>query len=232
MVEIGGHPILWHIMHHYAYFGISEFVVAVGYRGSQIKSYLTNFSTANRDIRIRLASGEVEVLSREADENWVVDVIDTGISTETGGRIRRLGSSLRNETFMVTFGDSVSDVNITELVATHQKHGRLATVTAVHPPARFGELRLDGNEVIEFSEKPIESGWIIGGYMVMEPGVLEYIDGDDTALSPEPMERLAKDGQLTAYLHTGFWQGIDTLRDKILLENLWEHGSPPWRIWS
>jgi glucose-1-phosphate cytidylyltransferase len=133
---------------------------------------------------------------------------------------------------MMTFGDSVSDVDIGNLLATHQRHGRLATVTAVHPPPRFGELRLDGNEVVEFSEKPIESGWIIGGYMVMEPGVLEYIDGDDTPLSPEPMERLAKDGQLTAYLHTGFWQGIDTLRDKMLLESLWEQGSPPWRIWS
>ena len=232
MVEIGGHPILWHIMRHYVHYGFNEFVVAVGYKGDLIKRYLMDYYTSQRDVRINVGSGAVDFLTDDVPMDWVVDVINTGLGTETGGRVLRLAPFLGDETFMLTFGDGVSDVDLNALLACHRANGRLATVTAVHPPPRFGELHLDRDEVVEFSEKPMESGWVNGGYMVMEPGVFEYIDGDETPLSPEPMRRLAKDGQLSAYSHKGFWQGVDTLRDKALLEQLWASGSPPWRVWK
>jgi len=232
MVEIGEHPILWHILRHYAYYGFNEFVVAVGHKGERIKRYLADYYTDQHNLRIHVASGDVSIYERDLAENWVVDVIDTGRDTETGGRVRRLAPYLGDETFMLTFGDAVSDLDLDALLALHRSEGRIATVTAVHPPPRFGELRLERDQVVEFSEKPMESGWILGGYMIMDPGVFEYISGDEEPLSPEPMQRLVKDGQLTVYRHTGFWHGIDAMRDKVLLEQLWNGGSPPWRIWE
>ena len=231
MIEIGGQPILWHIMSHFSHYGYTEFVVPVGYKGDQIRRYLMDYHTSDRDLRINVASGQVDFLRQDMADNWIVEVINTGIQTQTGGRILRLAPFLR-ETFMLTFGDGVSNVDLDALLDCHRANGRLATVTAVHPTPRFGELRLEGDEVVEFSEKPMEAGWVNGGYMVMEPGVFEYIEGDDTPLAPEPMRRLAKDGQLTAYHHDGFWQGVDTLRDKVLLEQLWDAGTPPWRMWD
>ena len=231
MVEIGGHPLLWHIMSHYSHYGFNEFVIAVGYQGDHIKRYFADYRSFQNDVRIHVGSGEVEILTNGPAVDWVVDVVETGRWTESGGRVRRLAPHLGDETFMLTFGDGVADVDLGALLSLHRSHERLATVTAVHPPPRFGELRLDGDEVVEFSEKPMESGWINGGYMVMEPGVFEYIEGDDVPIAPEPMARLAKDGELVAYRHDGFWQGMDTMRDKVLLERLWRDGSPPWRIW-
>jgi glucose-1-phosphate cytidylyltransferase len=232
MIEIGGRPVLWHIMRHYSHHGFNEFVVAVGYRGEIIKRYLADYQTESHDVRIDVATGSISVYEQNPAENWAVDVIDTGQWTETGGRVRRLARYLGGETFMLTFGDAVTDLDLGALVHLHRSEGRLATVTAVHPAPRFGELRLEGDLVVEFSEKPMESGWTLGGYMVMEPAVLEYIKGDDEPLSPEPMQRLVKDGELAVYRHTGFWQGIDAMRDKVLLEQLWHGGSPPWRVWD
>jgi glucose-1-phosphate cytidylyltransferase len=232
MIEIGGRPVLWHILHHYSHFGFNEFVIAVGYKGERIKRYLADYQTESHNVRIHVGKGSTAVYERDLAEDWVVDVIDTGQATETGGRVRRLAPYLGNETFMLTFGDAVSDLDLNALLEFHQSEGRLATVTAVHPSPRFGELRLEDDHVVEFSEKPMESGWVLGGYMVMEPGVMDYIHGDDEALSPEPMQRLVKDGQLAAYPHTGFWQGIDAMRDKVLLEQLWNGGLPPWRVWE
>ena len=232
MIEIGGRPILWHIMHHYASYGFNEFVVAVGYKGERIKRYLADYFTAQQDVRIHVKTGQVLVYSRDLAEDWIVDVVDTGRWTESGGRVRRLAPFVGDETFMLTFGDAVSDLDLQAVLSLHRSEGRLATLTAVHPTPRFGELRLDGDEVVEFSEKPMESGWILGGYLVMEPGALDYISGDDEPLTPEPMQRLVKDRQLTVYRHNGFWQGIDAMRDKVLLEQLWNEGSPPWRTWE
>lgn len=231
MIDVGGHPILWHIMSHYAHYGFTEFVIAAGYKGEQIKSYLAGYHTAQHDVRIHVGTGEVEIHDHDSALGWVVDVVDTGRWTQSGGRVKRLAPFLGDETFMLTFGDGVSDVDLAALVAHHRSEQKLATVTAVRPPPRFGELRLDGDEVTEFSEKPMESGWINGGYMVMEPGVFDYIADDEVPLTPEPMQRLAKDGELTAYRHEGFWQGLDTMRDKVLLEQLWNGGSPPWGVW-
>lgn len=231
MIEIGERPLLWHILRHYRHFGFNEFVVAVGYKGEQIKHYLADYLVAESDIRIDVGRGEVTVHPSPSAEDWIVDVIDTGRSTESGGRVKRMAPWLGDGTFMLTFGDVVSDVDIDAVLAAHRAGGKLATVTAVHPPARFGELHLDGDEVIEFSEKPIGQGWIIGGYMVMEPDVFGYIEGD-VPLSPEPIERLAKDGQLTVYRHEGFWHGVDTLGDRKKLEKLWDDGTPPWRLWD
>ena len=232
LVQIGGHPILWHIMSHYSAFGFVEFVIAVGYQGELIKRYFADFTLAEHDVRINLKTGDVETHGDSRREDWVVDVIDTGRWTESGGRVRRLAPFLEADTFMLTFGDAVSDVDLSQLLDFHRSHGRLATVTAVHPPPRFGELRLDGEQVVEFSEKPMDAGWINGGFMVLEPGVLEYIDGDHVPLAPEPMQRLAKDGELIAYRHEGFWQSMDSMRDKVLLDELWESPSPPWRVWE
>jgi glucose-1-phosphate cytidylyltransferase len=232
MIEIGGHPILWHIMSHYGHYGFNEFVVAVGYKGEQIKAYLADYHVTANDVRIHVGAGEVEIYGRSRGVDWVVDVVDTGRWTESGGRVKRMARYLGDQTFMVTFGDVVSDVDIDALLALHKDGGKLATVTAVRPPPRFGELTLSGSEVVDFSEKPRGSGWIIGGYMVMEPDVMGYIDGDHVPLAPEPIRRLQEDGQLTVHRHEGFWHGVDTLRDRKLLEQLWEDGSPPWRIWG
>jgi glucose-1-phosphate cytidylyltransferase len=232
MVEIGGRPILWHIMKHYAHYGFKEFFIALGYKGEVIKRYFLDYYTLNGSLTINLATGEVQEHNKEC-EDWIVHLIDTGLETLTGGRIKRLEPWLRDGTFMVTYGDGVSDVDLRDLLRFHQSHGRLATVTAVRPPARFGGLIFDGDLVVKFTEKPqIGEGWINGGFMVFEPGVFAYLEGDHTSLEADALERLAADGQLAAYRHEGFWQCMDTLRDVRLLESLWRSGKPPWKVWD
>ncbi len=229
MVEIGGRPILWHIMKGYASYGVSEFVIALGYRGDVIKDYFVDYFQRDRNLSVRLATGEVTAGGGTADD-WLVHLIDTGLETQTGGRLRRLAGEIGKETFLMTYGDGVADVDIDRLVAFHRQHGRLATVTAVRPPARFGSLDIDGISVTRFGEKlHADSGWINGGFFVLEPGVMDYIDDDATIWERAPLERLAADGQLAAYQHEGFWQPMDTLRDRRLLEELWASGNPPWR---
>jgi glucose-1-phosphate cytidylyltransferase len=232
MVEIGGQPILWHIMMHYAFYGFKNFVIALGYKGEVIKKNMTDYCHLSSNLTVDLGSGKVKVHDGYKLD-WTVDLIDTGIDTLTGGRIKRLAPYLGNETFMLTWGDGVSDVNLNELLSFHRSHGKLATLTAVRPPARFGHLDLQGDKIAEFSEKPqTKEGWINGAFFVLEPGVFDYIDGDDTQWEHQPMGRLARDGQLMAYRHTSFWQCMDTLRDKKLLEKLWQEGNAPWKIWG
>ncbi|MGE0710998.1 MAG: glucose-1-phosphate cytidylyltransferase [Planctomycetota bacterium] len=230
MVEIGGRPILWHIMKLYAAQGFSEFVVALGYKGDCIKRYLLEYAALHSDLTVR-TNGEVE--RHDAVEDWTVRLIDTGLNTQTGGRIKRLEPHLGGETFMLTWGDGVADVNLTELLAFHRAHGKLATVTAVRPPARFGHLCFDGDRVAEFSEKPqAAEGWINGAFFVLEPGVFDYIACDKTHWEREPMTALAREGQLMAYRHEGFWQCMDTPRDHALLQELWDSGAAPWKSWA
>jgi glucose-1-phosphate cytidylyltransferase len=231
LIEIGERPILWHVMSHYSHFGFSEFIVAAGYRGDLIKRYFMDYHVAQHDVRIHVATGKVEIATPPDIADWVVDVIDTGLGTQSGGRIKRLAPQLAGEAFMATFGDGVGDIDLIALLDFHRSHGRIATVTAAHPSPRFGELRLDGDLVVEFSEKPMEAGWVFAGYMVFEPGVFEYITGDDEPISPESIARLAKDGELMAYRHEGFFHGVDTLRDIATLQELWSSSSPPWKVW-
>lgn len=229
MVEIGGRPILWHIMKIYAHYGYTEFIIALGYRGEVIKNYFLNYYYLRNDFTIHLANGRIEV-HNEGHEDWLVHLVDTGLHTQTGGRLKRLVSWLGSQPFMMTYGDGVADINIRELVNFHRRHGRLATVTAVRPPARFGGLHFQGdNQVAHFEEKPqIGEGWINGGFFVLEPEVLNYIEGDEAIFERGPLERLAAEGQLMAYRHEGFWQCMDTMRDLRLLESLWESGEAPW----
>ncbi len=231
MIEIGGKPILWHIMKHYAHYGFKEFVIALGYRGEYIKRYMIDYSPLASNLTVHLGSGAVRVHDGEK-EDWTVELVDTGQSTATGGRIKRLAPYMGNETFMLTWGDGVSTVDLDGLLEFHRAHGRLATVTAVRPPARFGKLELNGDEVVEFSEKPqIGEGWINGAFFVLEPAVFDYIEGDDTQWEREPLEGLARDRQLMAYRHHDFWQCMDTLRDRKLLESLWQKGQAQWKVW-
>ena len=229
MVEIGGSPILWHIMQIYAHHGFDEFVVALGYKGEVIKEFFTNFYTLKSDLTVDLAEGVVHRYGSDAPK-WKVHLFDTGDDTMTGGRLRRLRQYVGNETFMATYGDGVADVDVRALLAFHKAHGKLATVTAVRPPARFGGLVLgNGDEVELFNEKPqTGEGWINGGFFVLEPGIFDYIDGDDTIWEREPLERLAEEKQLMAYRHDGFFQPMDTIREKDLLEHLWQSGEAPW----
>jgi glucose-1-phosphate cytidylyltransferase len=232
MVEIGGKPLLWHIMSIYARHGFNEFFVACGYRGEMIKEYFHNIFIRSNDYIVDLKDGSMKVLNTNGTD-WRVGVIDTGLDTMTGGRIARLRSLIGDEPFMVTYGDGLSDLDIRELVAFHKAHGRLATVTAVRPPARFGGLTLDGDRVARFSEKPqTDEGWINGGFFVFEPGVFDYIGDDDTILERDPLERLADEDQLVAFRHEGFWQPMDTLREKQLLDSLWATGKAPWKTWD
>lgn len=232
LVEIGGRPIIWHIMNIYAAHGHNEFVVACGYKGEMLKEYFANHHLYQSDMTVNLRDGTREMMQSRAPD-WRVSLVDTGNKTQTGGRVRRLKSLLSGGAFMLTYGDGVGDVNITLLLAFHRAHGKLATITAVRPPARFGGLTFDGDRVVQFSEKPqVGEGWINGGFMVLEPRALDYIDNDDTILERGPMERLAADGQLVAFRHEGFWQPMDTLREKLMLENLWESGNAPWKIWT
>jgi glucose-1-phosphate cytidylyltransferase len=236
MVEIGGRPILWHIMKHYRHYGHKEFVIALGYKGEYIMRYFVDYSLfQGRNLKVNLERGDVSSLQngdRQLDD-WTVELVETGHDTGTGGRIKRLAPFLGGGTFMLTWGDGVSDVDLDSLVSFHRSHGRLATVTAVRPPARYGKLDLDGDEVVRFSEKPqLEEGWINGAFFVLEPGVFEYIDDEDTMWEREPLERLAKDGELMAYRHDSFWQCMDTVREKRILQDLWDSGDPPWRTWE
>lgn len=231
LVEIGGRPILWHIMMHYALFGHKHFVIALGYKGEMIKKYMVDYCSLNNNLTVNFKTGEVK-MHAGIQQDWVVDLIDTGIHTLTGGRIKRLAPYLDNETFMLTWGDGVSDVNLHQLLEFHRSHGKLVTLTAVRPPARYGHLELNGNKISVFSEKSqLLEGWINGAFFVMEPGVFDYIEGDSTQWEKEPLEKLAQDGQLMAYQHTSFWQCMDTLREKYILEKLWETGKAPWKLW-
>lgn len=231
MVEIGGRPILWHIMKHYAHYGFKEFFIALGYKGDMIKHYFLDYYRLNGNLTTHLANGKVEV-QNNVSEDWIVNLIDTGLNTLTGGRIKRLESWLKDETFMITYGDGVSNVNLNDLLQFHRSHKKLATVTAVRPPARFGGLIFDGNRVAQFTEKPqISEGWINGGFLVVEPAVFNYLQGDRSSLEADVLEQLASDQQLLGYRHEGFWQCMDTLRDVRLLETLWQSGKPPWKVW-
>lgn len=233
MVEIGGKPILWHIMKHYAQYNHKDFVIALGYKGEYIKRYMYDYAALNGNLSINLKEGVVKNQSGE-NIDWNIELIETGLNTMTGGRIKRLIPYMGNETFMLTWGDGVSNINLDELVKFHKSHGKLATLTAVRPPARYGHLNILQNGVVsEFSEKPQASeGWINGAFFVLEPEIYDYIEGDSTQWEKEPMEKLAQDGELMAYYHTPFWQCMDTLREKYILEKLWNSGNPPWKIWN
>lgn len=231
MVEIGGHPILWHIMKIYAHYGFNEFYVALGYRGEAIKRFFYDYHSLNGNLSINFSSGQIDIKNRYC-EDWTVHLVDTGQNSMTGGRVKRLGEFLRDEPFMVTYGDGVGNINISELVKFHHSHGKMATVTAVHPPARYGELLVKEDLTAGFSEKPqTHEGWINGGFLVFEPQVLDYLSGDKSILELEALERLANENQLVAYKHYDFWQCMDTLRDKRQLEQAWESGNPPWKVW-
>lgn len=232
MVEVGGRPILWHIMKIYEKHHFNNFVLALGYKGEVIKDYFLNYHARQSDLTVHLKSGQVDY-SNPGAEDWHVSLIDTGAATLTGGRLLRLRSQLQSGgTFMLTYGDGVSDIDVDKLLAFHRTHGRLATVTAVRPPARFGNLQMEDNCVSRFEEKPqTGEGWINGGFFVFEPEVFDYLEDDMTILEKAPLERLASDGQLMAYKHLGYWQSMDTLRDKQALEELWNKGGAPWKVW-
>ena len=233
MAEIGEHPILWHIMKIFGEQGYDEFVVCLGYKGYLIKEYFANYFLHNADVTFDLRGREMTV-HENAAEPWRVTLVDTGAETQTGGRLKRVADYLGGERFMMTYGDGVADIDLAGLLAVHEAQGRLATVTAVQPPGRFGALEMDdaGTAVHDFVEKPRGDGaWMNGGFFVLEPAVLDYIAGDDTLWEKEPLERLARDGQLAAFRHYGFWQPMDTLRDKRALEDLWESGAAPWKTW-
>lgn len=232
MVEIGGKPILWHIMKHYAYYGFDDFFIALGYKGEIIKRYFLDYYNVNGSMTINLADGEIQTHSKEC-ENWTVHLMDTGLDTYTGGRVNKLAPWLNGGTFMVTYGDGVSDIDLQDLLKFHRFHGRIATIAAVRPPARFGGLIFNGDLISEFTEKPqIGEGWINGGFLVFEPAIFDYLEGDHSSLEADALERLAADGQLAAYRHDRFWQCMDTLRDVYLLQNLWQSGNPPWKLWD
>lgn len=233
MVEIGGRPILWHIMKLYSKFGINEFYPALGYKGEVIKEYFHNYSTISKDFTIDLKSKQIENLSDGA-EDWKIHLIDTGKDSMTGGRLFRLKKYLQNEeTFMLTYGDGVCDVNITKLLEFHKAHKKIATVTAVRPPARFGALEIKNGVVTDFHEKPqVGEGWINGGYFVFNKEIFNYLKDESTILEKEPLEKLAEDSQLMAYSHEGFWQCMDTIRDKEALEKMWANNKAPWKVWS
>ena len=233
MVEVGGKPILWHIMKSYSAHGVNDFVICCGYKGYVIKEYFANYFLHTSDVTFDMQHNAMEVHTRNA-EPWKVTLVDTGDETLTGGRLKRVQPYLKDEeAFCFTYGDGVSDVNITELLAFHKSHGKLATLTATQPPGRFGALNLDNNKINSFQEKPQGDGaWINGGFFVLSPQVIDYIEGDATIWEKKPMERLAQEGQMNAFFHHGFWQPMDTLRDKILLEDLWQAGKAPWKAWE
>jgi len=233
MVEVGGKPLLWHILKTYSHHGINDFVICLGYKGYVIKEFFFNYYRHMSDMTMDLKTGDHLILNNHA-EDWRITLIDTGMETMTGGRPKRVAEYLDDETFCMTYGDGLSNIDIDAEIEFHKKHGRLATVAAVQPPGRFGVLNIDStNLVSSFEEKPSdEIGWINGGFFVLEPDVLQYIDGDSTSWERSPLSNLAKDGQLAAFHHTGFWKPCDTLRDKRELEALWAADSPPWRVWE
>ena len=232
LVPIGPEPILWHIMNIFASQGLREFVVALGYRGELIKSYFERFYTLRNDLTINLASGETTIHDHGQHPDWLVHLVDTGRATMTGGRLKRLEPWVEGATFMMTYGDGVADIDLDALLRFHRNHGKLATVTAVRPPARFGSIVFEGDRVARFAEKTHASeGWINGGFFVLEPGVFSYVEGDQTLWEHQPLEALATAGELMAYRHEGFWQPMDTLREKQFLSELWESGKAPWKRW-
>lgn len=232
LVEIGGRPILWHIMKIYSAHGIDEFIICCGYKGYMIKEYFSNYLLHNCDVTFNIADGTTLVHESRA-ENWKVSLIDTGETTMTGGRLKRVRDYISGEPFCFTYGDGVGDVDISASIAFHRKHGRKATLTAAAPPGRFGALKTDGTTVLSFEEKPSGGGgYINAGFFVLNPEVIDYIDGDATMWEREPLEQLAAEGQLEAWQHHGFWQPMDTLRDRSHLESLWASGAAPWRVWS
>jgi len=231
MIEIGGKPLLWHIMKIYSTHGLNDFVVCLGYKGYLIKEYFSNYFLHTSDVTFDLAANKTELHHCSA-EPWRVTLVDTGEGTMTGGRLKKVAEHLDDGPFCFTYGDGVGDVNITALIEFSRRKGTLATLTAVQPPGRYGALELKDSSVLKFKEKPQgDGGWINGGFFVLWPKVLDYIKGDDTSWEADPLERLAAEGQVSAYLHTGFWQPVDTMREKIHLENLWASGSAPWRVW-
>lgn len=231
MVEIGGKPILWHIMKIYSSFGLHDFIICLGYKGYVIKEYFANYFLHMSDVTIDMTQNKMEVHQNSA-EPWRVTLVDTGEGTMTGGRIRRIRGYLGEDDFCCTYGDGVGDVNISRLVEFHKTKKTLVTLTATKPPGRFGSLNITGNKIINFQEKPEGDGaWINGGFFVLSPKIIDYIEGDETVWERSPMERLAKEGQISAYLHEGFWQPMDTLRDKTHLEELWSSGKAPWKMW-
>lgn len=233
MVEIGGKPLLWHIMKMYSHHGINDFVICLGYKGYVVKEFFFNYYRHMSDMQIDLGTGQHTILNTQS-ENWRITLVDTGPETMTGGRLKRVASYLGNETFCLTYGDGLSNIDIGAELAFHREHGKLATVAAVQPPGRFGVLNIKGDSsVSSFEEKPSdEIGWINGGFFVLEPKVIEYIDNDATSWEREPLSNLARDGQLAAFRHTGFWQPCDTLRDKRELESMWSDAAAPWRSWK
>jgi glucose-1-phosphate cytidylyltransferase len=232
MVEIGGKPILWHIMHICAAGGVNEFIIALGYKAEVIKAYFLHFYALNNDTSLDLSNGTT-IVHDGNQPTWKIHLVDTGLYTQTGGRLKRLQRWLaEDETFLFTYGDGVADIDLTALLAFHQAHGKLATVTTVRAPERFGRLAFQGDQVVDFYEKPrFSEGWINGGYFILNAKILDYIDGDDTVWERDPVERLAHDGQLMGYRHYGFWSCMDTLKEKNLLEDLWQSIKPPWKIW-
>ena len=232
MIEIGGRPILWHILKSYSHHGINDFVVCLGYKGYLIKEFFANYFLHTSDVTFDMRDNSMMVHQKHA-EPWRVTLVDTGDRTQTGGRLRRVAEYLDNETFCFTYGDGVTDLDISRSLAFHRERGTLATVTAVQPPGRFGALDIDGGRITRFQEKPTGDGtWINGGYFILEPGALDYIAGDDCVWEREPLERLAREHQLSAYVHDGFWAPMDTLRDKLRLEDLWQSGKAPWKRWE
>jgi glucose-1-phosphate cytidylyltransferase len=232
MIEIGGKPILWHILKTYTHYGINDFVICCGYKGYVIKEYFANYLLHMSDVTIDLRADRIDVHSTAA-EPWRITLVDTGESTLTGGRLKRVQQYVDGEEFFFTYGDGVADIDMNDLLQFHRSQGRLATVTAIQPVARFGALLIEAGAVTGFQEKPRgEGGWVSGGYFVLSPPIFDYIDRDDSVWEREPMERLADEGNLAAYKHGGFWQPLDTLRDKIILEDLWTSGHAPWRVWD
>ncbi len=231
LVEIGGRPILWHIMKIYSHHGINDFIICLGYKGYAIKAFFANYFLRTSDVTIDLVKNDMEI-HKVSSEPWRVTLVDTGLGTLTGGRLKRVASYLKDETFCLTYGDGVGDVDITATIAAHKAHGKLATITAVNQPGRFGNLEIGDGAVTAFREKPADdSHWINGGFFVLEPPVVDLIEGDAISWESEPLEKLADDGQLHAYSHRGFWQPMDTLRDRRFLEGLWESGEAPWKVW-
>lgn len=233
MIEIGERPILWHIMKIYSHYGFNDFIICLGYKGYCIKEYFAHYFLHESDVSFDFRDGNRRTVHSHSAEPWKVTLVDTGLETMTGGRVKRVASYLDNEPFMLTYGDGVSDVNIAELVAYHKKHGKLATVTATQPSGRFGSLDLsDENRVTSFQEKPVGDGfWINGGFFVLDPSIISRIPDDGTLFEKGPLESLAHDGELIAYKHHGFWQPMDTLRDRVHLEELWKSGTAPWKTW-
>jgi len=232
MIEIGEKPVLWHIIKVYSYYGFNDFIICLGYKGYIIKEYFSNYFLHQSDVTIDVEKNSMEI-HQSKTEPWKITLVDTGLNTMTGGRIKRVQKYINNETFMLTYGDGVGNVNIRELLEFHKRHDKYATVTAVQPSGRFGALNLEQDNVLAFQEKPQgDNAWINGGFFVLEPQIFNYIEGDETWWEREPMERLAREGQMSGFLHRGFWHPMDTLRDKNHLEQLWQSGRAPWKIWE